>query len=249
MSTFSNQPATMFSDVIQIAGVQDAREAEVLLSTRIDLLGFPLRLDVHQEDASETEVRRIIEKLGIRRQATVITYLQTASDVLDLCDDAGAGNVQIHGEIGVEELARLRSSRPQLAIIKSLIVRDGRLDELKALIRQYESFVDAFILDSFDEDSGASGATGKVHDWSVSCELVKCSRRKVLLAGGLTPDNVGDAIRKVRPAGVDVHTGVEGEDGRKDPDRVQRFVDAARAAFASRAAEQRADIPNEELNN
>jgi phosphoribosylanthranilate isomerase len=243
----------MFSDVIQIAGVQDALEAEVLLSSGVDLIGFPLRLDVHPEDASDTEVSRIIEKLRLRRRATVITYLQSASDVLDLCVAVGAGNVQIHSEIGVDQLLRLRSSRPQLSIIKSLIVRDGRLDELKAFSRRYEPFVDAFILDSFDEDSGASGATGKVHDWSLSSELVKNSRRDVLLAGGLTPENVTDAIHRVRPAGVDVHTGVEGADGRKDPDRVQRFVDAARAAFAAlrsdNAARPRAHIPDEELNN
>ena len=226
-------PSTMFNEVIQIAGVLDALEAEMLLASGIDLLGFPLRLDVHREDASESEVVRIIEKLRIRRHATVITYLHTATDVLDLCDAVGAGNVQLHGDFDVDQLALVRSSRPHLSIIKSLIVRDGSVDDLTGLTQRYEPFVDAFILDSFDQDSGASGATGKVHDWSLSSELVKYSRRPVLLAGGLTPENVGEAIRRVRPAGVDVHTGVEAVDGRKDRGRVRRFVDLARAAFTA----------------
>ncbi len=215
-----------------------------MLSSGVDLLGFPLRLDVHREDASESDVGRIIEELHIQRQATVITYLRTAGDVLDLCDAVNATNVQIHGEIGVDQLALLRSSRPHLSIIKSLIVRDGSLDDLKTLVQRCEPFVNAFILDSFDENSGASGATGKVHDWSLSCVLVKSCRRPVLLAGGLTPENVGDAIHRVRPAGVDVHTGVEGADGRKDRDRVRRFVDVARAAFAAVRGDNLTDHPH-----
>lgn len=225
--------STTFSDVIQVAGVADALEAEVLLSSGTDLLGFPLRLDVHEEDAGESEVGWIIEKLRIRRRSTVITYLHTAADVLDLCDTVGAGNVQLHGEICIDQLALVRSARPRLSIIKSLIVKAGSGDDLTGLMQSCEPFVDAFILDSFDQDTGATGATGKVHDWSLSSELVRHARRPVLLAGGLTPENVGDAIRRVQPAGVDVHTGVEGADGRKDRNRVRRFVELARAAFSA----------------
>ena len=121
----------------------------MLLSSGADLLGFPLRLEVHQEDASESEVGRIIKNLHIQQQATVITYLPTATDVLDLCDAVGAANVQLHGETGIDQLAQLRSSRPQLSIIKSLIVRDGSLNDLTALLRRCEPFVNAFLLDSF----------------------------------------------------------------------------------------------------
>jgi len=93
--------------------------------------------------------------------------------------------------------------------------------------------VDAFITDTFDPATGASGATGKTHDWTVSRRLVERSPKPVILAGGLTPGNVRNAIRKVRPAGVDVHTGVEGSDGRKRRDLVRTFVAEARAGFAS----------------
>ena len=91
--------------------------------------------------------------------------------------------------------------------------------------------MDAFITDSFDPDTGAIGATGKVHDWQVSARLVDLSPRPVILAGGLNPDNVRNAIIQVRPAGVDVHTGIEGSDGRKRRDLVERFVAEAQAGF------------------
>ena len=72
-----------------------------------------------------------------------------------------------------------------------------------------------------------------IHDWAISRRLVELSTRPVILAGGLTAANVGPAIAAVRPAGVDVHTGVEDKNGRKDPHLVTRFVHEARRAFAA----------------
>ena len=106
-------------------------------------------------------------------------------------------------------------------------------------------YVDAFITDTFDPVTGASGATGKTHDWEISRRIVEHSRHPVILAGGLTPENVGDAIRLVRPAGVDVHTGVEDDQGRKDRRRVEAFVTRARDAFARGAGD--CEIPIEPL--
>jgi phosphoribosylanthranilate isomerase len=98
--------------------------------------------------------------------------------------------------------------------------------------------VDAFITDTFDPVGGASGATGRTYDWQVCRRLVERSPRPVVLAGGLTADNVADAIREVGPAGVDGHTGVEDAAGRKCADKVRRFGDAARAAFAELGGRQ-----------
>jgi phosphoribosylanthranilate isomerase len=71
----------------------------------------------------------------------------------------------------------------------------------------------------------------RTHDWGLSRRLVELSARPVILAGGLTPANVGQAISVVRPAGVDVHTGVEDATGRKDRARMLAFVAEASAAF------------------
>lgn len=92
--------------------------------------------------------------------------------------------------------------------------------------------MDAFITDTYDPLTGASGATGKIHNWDVSRRIVEASQRPVILAGGLNPENVRDAILYVKPAGVDVHTGVEGPDGRKDEVLVKAFVSEAESAFA-----------------
>jgi phosphoribosylanthranilate isomerase len=86
---------------------------------------------------------------------------------------------------------------------------------------------DAFLLDSYDPRT--VGGTGEVCDWNRARDLVRASDTPILLAGGLTADNVADAIRLVQPWGVDVASGVEIEPGIKDIDKVRRFIDASRA--------------------
>ncbi|MBA3782567.1 MAG: phosphoribosylanthranilate isomerase, partial [Nocardioides sp.] len=107
------------------------------------------------------------------------------------------------------------------------------LAELLAQVDESQEFVDMFITDTFDPATAAKGATGKTHDWSVSAELAARSDKPLMLAGGLTPENVAEAVRVVRPAAVDAHTLLEGADGRKDRDKVVRFVQEARNAFAT----------------
>lgn len=94
------------------------------------------------------------------------------------------------------------------------------------------SVADYLLLDSRDPASGHVGATGRTHDWSVSRRIVETVPTPVILAGGLSPENVANAIRGVRPWGVDSQSATSRADNprRKDPDRVQRFIEAARAA-------------------
>ncbi len=222
----------MLRNVIQVAGILDAAEAEMLIDCGVTHLGFPLRLPVHEEDLTDHEARAIIAALPASVCAVLITYLDEASEILRLCDMLGVSWVQLHGDVAIEELARLRAERPRLTVIKSLVVRGDDLEELEGDIRRYERWIDAFITDTFDPKTGASGATGKVHDWAIDRRLVERSGRPVIAAGGLHPGNVCDAICATRPAGVDVHTGVEGADGRKRREAVRAFVAEARRGFA-----------------
>jgi phosphoribosylanthranilate isomerase len=218
-------------NVVQIAGVIDPAEAQMLQQCGIRYLGFPLRLPVHREDLSEEEAAAIIKSLAPPVFGVLITYLAQASEITAFCHTLGARMVQLHGDIDRDELKRLKTLDPNLTVIKSLVIgmRDDKA--LEATVSELSPFVDAFITDTFDPKTGASGATGKTHDWRVSRRLVELTDRPVILAGGLTPENVKRAILEVKPAGVDAHTGVEDSTGRKSYEKVRKFLSEAHEAF------------------
>ncbi len=219
--------------IIQIAGVTDADEARLLLECGVQHLGFPLRLTVNKEDLGEDDARRVIADLPTDAHAVLITYMDRADAIAEFCRFLGVRIVQLHGPIAVEELRALRAIDPTLDVFKSLVVRPDNQAQLEADVHALAPYVEAFITDTFNPSTGAEGATGMTHDWSISRRLVEISPRPVILAGGLTPDNVAEAIRAVQPAGVDSHTGVEGPDGRKDAVRVRAFVERTTRAFSA----------------
>jgi len=194
-------------------------------------LGFPLRLPVHREDLTEAEAADIMRALSPPAQGVLITYLSEAGAVAGLCRTPGARMVQLHGDVSKAEAERLRELDPGLTIIKSLVVGRHPVSVLERLAVDLAPLVDGFITDTYAPETGASGATGRTHDWAVSRRLVELSPKPVILAGGLTPANVRRAIAEVRPGGVDVHTGVEDASGRKSRRKVLAFVEEARAGF------------------
>ena len=222
----------MWKNLIQIAGVKSLEEAETLIANGVEFIGFPLRLTVNAEDTTEEEAREIIKQIKSSSKPVLITYLSNHKEIIDFCEFLNVEIVQLHGEISRVELAKLKEAKQELKVIKSLVVRQNNARELLKTLKELEPFTDAFITDTFDMETKAEGATGKTHDWNVSAELVRLSAKPVILAGGLTPENVAEAIRKVKPAGVDSHTGVEDEDGNKNPEKVKAFVNAAKKAFA-----------------
>jgi phosphoribosylanthranilate isomerase len=122
----------------------------------------------------------------------------------------------------------LKAKLPGTLLMRSIPV----VSEISIQIaRSYDGIADFLLLDSHRESDRQIGALGVTHDWSISRRIVEVVRTPVILAGGLGPENVADAIRVVRPAGVDSKTKTD-RDGshQKDLDRVRRFHEAARAA-------------------
>ncbi len=218
-------------NIIQVAGVIDAEEAGMLLNLGADYLGFPLRLTVNKEDLSESDAKEVIRTTKIQDKAVLITYLDSAAEIIKLSDFLNVKIVQLHGKISEEELVKTKYLRPDIEIIKSLVVAQNNFSELERIVKNFSNWVSAFITDTFDPATGAEGATGKTHDWNVSRKLVELSDKPVIIAGGLNPRNVKEAIVKIKPAGVDVHTGVENKDGRKSFELVKKFIEEAREGF------------------
>jgi len=220
-----------FKNFIQIAGISDKSEAELLISEGVEFLGFPLRLPVNKEDLTEDEAAEIIASLKPPNYGIVITYSSTAEEALSICKKIGCRIIQLHGDISASELEKIKKRDPEILIIKSLVVKEENENLLINSLNDAKNFVDAYITDTFDPSTGASGATGKTHDWEISKRLRELSPKPLILAGGLNPTNVFEAIMHVRPAGVDVHTGVEDGSGRKDRELLHKFLQEAGKAF------------------
>lgn len=224
-----NYPDEKF--IIQVAGVKDRAEAGMLIDCGVNYIGFPLKLSYHQEDISQEEAADIISEFPPSTKAVLITYLNEADEIITLSRKLRMSIIQLHSDISVKEVKKIKKIDPALTISKSLIVGESSQANLIRKMRDYSKWVDVFILDTYDQVTGAKGATGKTHDWNISRRVVEESEKPVILAGGLNPANVYQAIITVKPAGVDVHTGVEAADGRKDKELVRQFISEARKAF------------------
>ncbi len=222
---------------VQIAGVSSLEEALEAERLGADALGFTLRLPNGIHDGlTEAKARSIIAALPPFISAVVITYADNAREVIELCRYVGATTVQLHGAFAAGDIELVRSGLPHLKIIRAVHVTGP---EAVAKARAWERRADALILDTYDPESGKHGATGKTHDWSISRRIVEKARVPVILAGGLTAANIGEAIAAVRPWGVDVHTGVEAEDGTRDFAKLKSFIRAAKSAILVGAKESR----------
>jgi phosphoribosylanthranilate isomerase len=134
--------------------------------------------------------------------------------VVEIVRRAGLRAAQLHGH---EHPGSTRDVRSQVPfVIKAFVAGSRELDQAN------EHGADAIMLDS------AEPGSGQVFDWRMADGVPNDA--KVLIAGGLTPENVADAVRRLRPWGVDVSSGVEREPGRKDPVKVKDFIEAARGA-------------------
>jgi len=140
---------------------------------------------------------------------------------VELVRRVGPDAVQVHGGLSPGDLAYLRSA------VSARVVRAVDADE-PAAARRNDDVADALLVDSATPEGG--GGTGRTHDWDRTADLAAELDSPVVLAGGLTPDNVAEAVATVDPFAVDVASGVEREGGVKDHDAVAAFVENARRA-------------------
>lgn len=146
---------------------------------------------------------------------TLVTMPETAEDAVDLARTVGPDALQLHGEWTADEVAFIRAETDA----KVIIAVDA---EEETTARELDEAADALLVDSTTE-SGAGG-TGETHDWEATGRLADELASPVVLAGGLTPENVAEAVAAADPFAVDVASGVEREEGRKDHNDVARFV-------------------------
>ena len=207
----------------KICGITRLEDAELAAELGAWAIGFILwpgskrACDPAMAAAIARRVRRNVQLVGVFVNPTL-------DDVAFAADAIGLTHLQLHGSEG-PSFCSAAASRTGCRVIKAARIRTA------ADVRDIERFrlVDLHLLDSFVE--GRPGGTGETWDWS----LLAARRTKVpaLLSGGLTPENVGTAIARAKPWGVDVASGVEASPGIKDPERVRSFMEAVGAGRGS----------------
>jgi phosphoribosylanthranilate isomerase len=215
---------------IKICGLRSYDEARDALDCGATRLGFLVGLTHRAEDGIDADTARAaVRRLPAAADTVLVTHLTDPVQVAELAAAIGVRGLQVHGPMSLPDLRRLRALVPGLGVLKAVHVTGE--DAVAQALAQADA-APGLLLDSRTGDR--LGGTGAVHDWSISARIVAAlPGLPVHLAGGLTPDNVAEAIRQVRPAGVDVNSGVEDPRGRKDRGRMRRFVDRATDALGA----------------
>lgn len=201
---------------IKICGITRLEDALAAVDAGADALGF-MFVEASPRCVTREQAAQIIGKLPPFIARVGVFVNPSADKVRAVIAETGIDTLQFHGE---ETPAFCQQFG--LRAIKAFRVRDA--ESLKAL-PDYPS--ETWLLDSFV--AGKHGGTGAVFNWDLAAQAVKQGGR-VILAGGLTPDNATDAVRQVRPYALDVSSGVEFAPGRKDAAKVRAFIAAAKRA-------------------
>jgi len=197
---------------IKICGICDAASAEAAVDSGADLLGF--HFCSSQRRITPEEAKSIVDGLAVRPKIVGVFIDQDADEVRQIGDFVDLDMVQLHGS----EAPGFDPGRPVMKVLK---VKDGQ-------IPRSSDWPDPLMLDSWSADQ--RGGTGRAWDWELARPLL--STRRVFIAGGLEPGNVGKVVSAFLPFGVDVSSGVEASVRVKDPDKLRAFIRAVRLAEA-----------------
>jgi len=215
---------------IKICCIASQEEARMAIEAGASLLGLVSAMPSGPGPISDEAIAGIAETVPPGVESVLLTARTAAPAIAAQAHAAGVSAVQLVDHVSAEDHAALRAALPNLRIIQVIhVVDDSAVDEAVLAART----ADAVLLDSGNPRAAVRelGGTGRVHRWEISEEIVRRLDRPVYLAGGLTPDNAGEAVRRVRPFGLDICSGLR-SDGRLDPERLARFVTAVRAAEA-----------------
>jgi phosphoribosylanthranilate isomerase len=238
---------------IKICGNTSLEDARLAAEAGAEAVGFvfapsPRRVTPEQAAAIVPHLPAALEKIGVFVDAALEEIAQTV-------ETAGLTGVQLHWDAPPALAAQLRKRfGPKLRIL-GVAHFDAAAGERMAAIARDEN-IDALLLDS--RTAWAAGGTGQTYDWHAARRSIfgAAGQTKLVAAGGLTPENVAEAIATLRPWGVDVVSGVEAAPGRKDSAKVRAFVDNVRglehdAWFRAKVQEalddRRPDIPHEQV--
>jgi len=222
--------------IVQIYETQHASEARQLEAVGVDHIGVLVGRGRYARELQPPQARGIFQAITRARRVA----LSLADDLEDVSEVVAQTRPDIlhlgtvPEALGPEAVVTLKRRFPDLQLMRTIPV----INEQSLLVaQQYDSLVDYLLLDTYQPGDTQVGATGAPHDWDLSRRIARTVHTPVILAGGLGPQNVADAIRTVRPAGVDSKTHTDRDGGPfKDIEKVRAFVRIAKSLQLDRGA-------------
>ncbi len=199
---------------VKICGITNLNDAIAAVDFGADALGFVF-FEKSPRYISHADAAAIIKKLPSFITTIGVFVNEKPKQTEKIIGLTGIDVVQLHG-----------NEPPELCDISRRVIKAIRVKTLESLdpLINYKDKVSAFLLDTFTPD--ILGGTGQIFNWDIAIYAKQFG--KIILAGGLTPDNVAEAIRRARPYGVDVSSGVESEKGKKDHKKMKLFIERAK---------------------
>jgi phosphoribosylanthranilate isomerase len=200
---------------VKVCGLTDPEDRDVAVAAGADALGFISGVPVETpRELSARAAADLVDGLAPFVTSVLVTGPDSVQAAVARQERVGADVVQVHGNLGPAEVGGLRE-RVDAGVV---VATDTESEQVAA----YAAAADGLLVDSTTETG--MGGTGETHDWERTRTIARAVDTPVVLAGGLTPDNVREAVATVDPFAVDVASGVEREPGRKDHDAVRAFV-------------------------
>jgi phosphoribosylanthranilate isomerase len=220
--------------IVQIYSLTSVADAVATAEAGAGLIGVVVSEAAIVPEAIETgAARAILEAVRPRAGGVALSLSDDRDEICAIVDAVRPDIVHLAArEIEPEDCAWIRTRIRPVRLLRAIAVRAG---ETIAEAEAHQECADFLMLDSGAKGQPFAGRGGETHDWSLSRTIVEHSRIPVILAGGLTADNVAEAIAVVKPWGVDsfTHTDVPGQRGKKDLARVRAFVAMALRGFAA----------------
>ena len=209
---------------VKICGIMNSDDLALAIEAGADAVGFVVEIEDSRHCISAQKAADLVHKVPVYTKSVAVIHPKDIDDAMRLADITRADVLQLHSSLPPLDLAALRSRISQKLVVAVAADEGGKQ------AKSYETVADAILLDSMVE--GRLGGTGRVHDWDKSAGIVRSLPVPVILAGGLDPGNVVQAIERVRPYAVDVSSGTE-TGGRKDPLKIRAFVEKVRGCPAT----------------
>ena len=209
---------------VKVCGITRKGDLEFAINAGVDALGFVVGVPKSPRNLTNKVASELISLVPKEVQSTIVTTMKSDSELREVCEELKASAIQLYG---LKEYPGFLKSEYGLRVIGAVEAESvSALDSARAASK----VCDGILVDS--SLPGIEGGTGELHDWKLSSMIrANVSPLTFYLAGGLTPNNVSEAIRVVKPDYVDVSTGVEVSPGVKDPSKVSNFIDRAKGVI------------------